>query len=131
MGQIASRYVPIFHTLETIERINRHLALHENAEKPDIMAIEQWLRIRADLQRQLHEMLFDLNALPPLAEPIMKAERPVADGTSMRRIMSVEQMAKIREARIKRNTDAGASNAMTPKPKVEKNTPDGGTKKSR
>ncbi len=60
MGQIESRHVPIFHTLETIERINQHIALHESADKPDRMAIEQW--------HQLREMLSALDALPPISE---------------------------------------------------------------
>ncbi len=68
MGQIESRHVPIFHTLETIERINKHIAFHQSGENPDEMAIEQWQRIRADLQRQLREMLSALDALPPLTE---------------------------------------------------------------
>jgi len=67
-AQLKTHHVPIFHTLETIETINEHIDFHQKFDEPDLFAIRQWQRLRLDLQRQLHEMLAALDALPPITE---------------------------------------------------------------
>jgi hypothetical protein len=59
--------IQIFHTLEKIKRINKHIHLHQNADEPDDFAIEQWQEIRNDLTRQLQEMLAKLQVTFPVA----------------------------------------------------------------
>ncbi|MCY7327737.1 MAG: hypothetical protein LH618_04235 [Saprospiraceae bacterium] len=114
MGQIESRHIPIFHTLETIERINKHIAFYQNFEQPDKMAVEQWQRIRADLQRQLGEMLAALDALPIIPKKSFTTPTP------KRRDMSPERMAKLQEARLAKRTPAAA----TLKPEAERQSAD-------
>lgn len=53
--------IQIFHTLEKIKRINKHIAFHKSAESPDEFAIEQWEDIRNDLVRQLQELLAEID----------------------------------------------------------------------
>ncbi len=60
-------HIEIFHTLEKIERINRHIAFHKSAEQPDLFAIEQWQEIKHDLMEQLQDLLAELDVPMQLA----------------------------------------------------------------
>ena len=47
----------IAHTVQTIQRTNALIDLHQQADDSDSFAIQQYERIRADLIRQLNDML--------------------------------------------------------------------------
>ncbi len=129
------REIEIFHTIEKIKEINKAVIFHQKFEEPDHFAIRQWQKVKIELQSQLREMLFALDALPLLIEatPTMAskpgAEKQMDVGMPQKRGMSAEHMAKIREARMAKRTKASASTGVAPKPKTEKNSAGGTTKK--
>lgn len=57
-----ARHIEIFHTLEKIERLNRAIHVHQEVQADtDYLAIEQYERVKAQLVRQLLQLLNDMD----------------------------------------------------------------------
>ncbi|MBK7873882.1 MAG: hypothetical protein IPJ74_26125 [Saprospiraceae bacterium] len=54
------RMIEIFHTLEKIERINNAIHFHQEQQKPDKLAIDQYQSLKSGLTQQLVELLAKL-----------------------------------------------------------------------
>ena len=56
-------------TLNQLKKVNRMLDFHRNFDQPDREAIENYLRVRADLHKQLADLLevFGLEIKVPMA----------------------------------------------------------------
>lgn len=51
----------IAHTVHTLQRTNAMINLHQQADASDPFAVQQYERIRADLIRQLNDMLIQVD----------------------------------------------------------------------
>ncbi len=51
---------PIVHTIKTLARIGEHIKFHQSYPEPDDISIGEWQEVRADLTRQLVEMLAEV-----------------------------------------------------------------------
>ena len=62
-----STQIEIFHTLEKIERMNKSIAFHKTMKSPDQLAIEQYVRLKAQLTQQLLQLLANMDLKLQLA----------------------------------------------------------------
>ena len=58
------KHIIIITTIETIERLSKAISFHETQSEPDLLAVNEYKRLRNNIKKQLKDLLSEIEVYP-------------------------------------------------------------------